>query len=264
MAECYPIATQNRSQCIRLSAGNQGTPYLFLDIATLQVYFSFMVRLARVVAPGFPHHITQRGNRRQKTFFNDTDYQEYIDLMSEWCCRFNVEVWAYCLMPNHIHLIAVPESEDGLRLAIGEAHRRYTRRINFREGWRGHLWQGRFASYVMDEDYLLACVRFIEMTPVRAGLVKKPEQWPWSSASAHISGYDDTLVKAIPLLEIKGCTWKDFLSAAIGEKEITKMQKHEKTGRPLGSRSFVENLETILGRILKPKKPGRKPKGEQK
>jgi putative transposase len=223
-----------------------------------------MVRIARVVAPGFPHHITQRGNRRQETFFNDADYQAYIELMSEWCCCLNVEVWAYCLMPNHIHLIAVPESEDGLRLAIGEAHRRYTRRINFREGWRGHLWQGRFASYVMDDNYLLACVRYIEMNPVRAGLVVKPEQWLWSSASAHISGYDDTLVKVIPLLEITGGKWKDFLHAPVREEEIIKMRRHEKTGRPLGSGSFVENLETMLGRILKPKKAGRRPKSEQK
>ena len=148
-----------------------------------------MARIARVVAPGFPHHITQRGNRRQETFFSDEDYQAYINLMSEWCSLCNVEVWAYCLMPNHIHLIVVPESADGLRLAIGEAHRRYTRRINFREGWRGHLWQGRFTSYVMDEKYLLACVRYIEMNPVRAGLVAKPEEWPWSSVLAHISGH---------------------------------------------------------------------------
>ena len=101
-----------------------------------------MARIARVVAPGFPHHITQRGNRRQETFFNDAEYQTYIDLMSEWCCRLNVEVWAYCLMPNHIQLIAVPESEDGLRLAIGEAYRHYTRRINFREEWRGIFGKG--------------------------------------------------------------------------------------------------------------------------
>jgi len=112
-----------------------------------------------------------------------------------------------------------------LRLAIGEAHRRYTSRINFREGWRGHLWQGRFASYVMDEDYLLACVRYIEMNPVRAGLAVKPEQWPWSSASAHISGYDDTLVKAIPLLEITGGTWKDFLGAPVRDRPSTWQRK---------------------------------------
>jgi len=223
-----------------------------------------MARIARVVAPSYPHHITQRGNRRQETFFNDKDYQAYIDLMSEWCSRCNVEVWAYCLMPNHIHLIAVPESEDGLRLAIGEAHRRYTRRINFREGWRGHLWQGRFASYIMDEYYLLACVRYIEMNPVRVGRVERPEEWPWSSASAHISGYDDSLVEAAPLLEITEGTWKEFLSTAMREANIMEMRRHEQTGRPLGSGSFVKDLETMLGRILKRKKAGRRPKNKQK
>jgi putative transposase len=115
-------------------------------------------------------------------------------------------------------LIAVPESEDGLRLAIGEAHRRYTRFINFREGWRGHLWQGRFASYLMDERHLLAGVRNIEMNPVRAGLVAKPEKWLWSIASAHMSDHDDKLVKLAPLLQITGGTWEDFLNVKIREK----------------------------------------------
>ena len=110
-----------------------------------------MARLARVVAPGFPHHVTQRGNRRQTTFFLDDDYRAYLSLMAEWCGRHGAHVWAYCLMPNHVHLIVVPEAADGLRRAIGEAHRRYTRLINFREGWRGHLWQERFASFPMDE-----------------------------------------------------------------------------------------------------------------
>lgn len=106
-----------------------------------------------------PHHITQRGNRRQTTFFCDSDYEAYVELMAEWCDREGVEVWAYCLMPNHVHLIAVPESEDGLRRAIGEPHRRYTRRVNFREGWRGHLWQGRFAPFPMDEAHATAAAR---------------------------------------------------------------------------------------------------------
>ena len=130
-----------------------------------------MARIARVVAPGVPHHVTQRVNRRQQTFFCDDDSRAYLELMAQWCSRCAVEMWAYCLMPNHVHLVAVPESEDGLRRGIGEAHRRYTRRINFRERWRGHLWQGRFASYAMEERYLLAAARYIEMNPVRAGLV---------------------------------------------------------------------------------------------
>lgn len=98
-----------------------------------------MARLARLVIPGVPHHVTQRGNRRQRTFFCEEDYSAYLKLMAQWCAERGVAIWAYCLMPNHVHLIAVPQSEDALSRAIGEAHRRYTRRINFREKWRGYL-----------------------------------------------------------------------------------------------------------------------------
>nr|WP_319392688.1 transposase [uncultured Desulfobacter sp.] len=217
-----------------------------------------MARMARAVAPGFPHHITQRGNRRQQTFFSDQDFKAYLDLMAEWCENYRVEIWAYCLMPNHIHLIAVPDTKDGLNLAVGEAHRRYTRMINFREGWRGHLWQGRFASFIMEERYLLACTRYIEYNPVRAGLVECPEDWKWSSAVAHMDETDDVLVKTSPLLEIVNTPWEAFLSSDIKESEIELFRKHERTGRPLGKTTFVKQLETILDRRLRPKKPGRK------
>ena len=115
-----------------------------------------MARLARVVVEGLPHHVTQRGNRRQRVFFDDTDFAAYRALLAEGCASAGVEVWAYCLMPNHVHLILVPGEAGALRAALAEAHRRYSRRINFREGWRGYLWQGRFASAPMDEDHLLA------------------------------------------------------------------------------------------------------------
>ena len=219
-----------------------------------------MARIARAVAPGIPHHVTQRGNRRQQTFFCDEDYQSYLELMSEWCTKSRVETWAYCLMPNHIHLIVVPETKDGLNQAIGEAHRRYTRRINFREGWRGHLWQGRFSSFIMEESYLLACTRYVELNPVRAGLVKNPEDWHWSSAGPHMKGEDDILVKTKPLLEIVNNPWEDFLSYDALEPEIELLRKHERTGRPLGEASFIGTMEILLGRILKPKKPGPKKK----
>jgi putative transposase len=145
-----------------------------------------MSRIARVIVPGYPHHITQRGNRRQQTFFSDSDYKSYIKLMSEWCGECGVQIWAYCLMPNHVHLIAVPAAQDGLRRAIGETHRRYTRLVNFREGWRGCLWQGRFSSFVMDFDHLYSAASYIENNPVRARLAEKAWQWKWSSAAAHI------------------------------------------------------------------------------
>lgn len=218
-----------------------------------------MARMARVVAEGMPHHITQRGNRRQQTFFSDDDYKAYIELMAEWCGEYEVDIWAYCLMPNHIHLVAVPSKAENLRLAIGEAHRRYTRRINFSKGWRGHLWQERFSSFVMDERYLLACVRYIENNPVRAKLVTSAEQWPWSSASAHTSGKNDKLVNVASMLSMISAGWEQFLTGALLSEEMEDIRQHERTGRPLGSASFIEQLESNLGRKLKPQKPGRKP-----
>ncbi len=219
-----------------------------------------MPRIARVSVPGVPHHITQRGNRMQKTFFSNNDYANYIDLMAEWCSRCGVEIWAYCLMPNHVHLIAVPDTEDSLAKAIGEAHRRYTRHINFRKGWRGHLWQGRFASYPMDEVYLMVAARYIELNPVKARLVSKPELWKYSSANSHIYGKEDVLLSRTSPLNEMIEDWKEFLRLTTAEQDIKMLQQHERTGRPLGSDGFLTRLEKSIGRLLKPKRPGRKPK----
>lgn len=127
-----------------------------------------MPRAARLILPGMPHHVTQRGNRRQPTFFSDADYALYLGLLRHWCGKAGTAVWAWCLMPNHVHLVLVPADAGGLRAALAPAHRRYSWEINQREGWRGYLWQGRF-----------------ELNPVRAGLVERQEQWRWSSARAH-------------------------------------------------------------------------------
>ena len=145
-----------------------------------------MARIARVVAPGLPHHIIQRGNRRQKVFFKEGDYSQYLELLEDYSSKFNLDILAYCLMPNHIHLIATPHTGTGLAQAIGETHRNYTRFINFREKWRGYLWQGRFSSYVLDERYLLSATRYILLNPVKANLVKKPWDYKWSSARHHL------------------------------------------------------------------------------
>jgi len=170
-----------------------------------------MARMARVVVPNYPHHVTQRGNRRQKTFFCDADYKYYLELMSVSSKKAGTEIWAYCLMPNHVHLVMLPGEEDGLRAALGEAHRRYTGYINCREGWRGHLWQERFHSFVMDEEYLLATVRYVERNPVAARLCDKPEQWRWSSAQAHIEGKDNKLVRVQPMLG-RIDDWQSYLA----------------------------------------------------
>jgi putative transposase len=214
-----------------------------------------MPRLARVVVPGYPHHVTQRGNRRMRVFFSDDDHRAYLDLLADACARAGTEVWAWCLMPNHVHLIMVPSHADGLRAGLGEAHRRYTRRINFREAWRGHLWQERFHSFPMDEDYLLACARYVELNPVRAGLTRRPDEWPWSSARAHLAGADDGLAKAAPLLDRVG-DWRAFLDGGLPDEALDALRGHARTGRPLGSAGFVEALERITGRALKKRKPG--------
>ena len=164
---------------------------------------------------------------------------------------------AYCLMPNHVHMVAVPQTADGLRRAIGEAHRRYTRYINFREDWRGHLWQGRFASFPMDNRYLMAAARYIELNPVRAKLCRKPWCWPWSSAAAHMKGEDDILVKARPLLK-RVDDWESFLAGGLDQAQAEVFRMHEKTGRPLGNKRFIKRLESELGRIFRRQKPGPK------
>jgi putative transposase len=152
-----------------------------------------MARLARLVIPGLPHHVTQRGNRRQPIFFADADHEAYRDLVAAACAERGVGCLAWCLMPNHLHLILTPPDEDGLRGALAEAHRRYTRRVNLAQGWTGYLFQGRFASYPMDAAHLMAAVRYVELNPVRAGLVGRAEDWRWSSARAHVTGRADGL-----------------------------------------------------------------------
>jgi len=156
-----------------------------------------------------------------------------------------------------VHIIATPETEDGLRRAIGEAHRRYTRYINFQKKWKGHLWQGRFASFPMDEQYTLATARYIELNPVKAGIVRRAEEYKWSSARAHLCGEDDILVKVNPLLKINP-NWDELLFSQSSEEEYDLLRRHERSGRPLGSEVFLDNLENLTSRILKKQKPGPK------
>lgn len=220
-----------------------------------------MARIARVVVPEFPHHIIQRGNRRQKVFFHEDDYNQYLRLLNSYSQRFKVDILAYCLMPNHIHLIAVPHKDGNLAQAIGETHRNYTRFINFRQMWRGYLWQGRFSSYVLDERYLLAATRYILLNPVQAKIVKRPWDYQWSSARHHLMLENSSLVRDSLLRGLIG-NWKDFLNTASGDDDVRLFQLHERTGRPLGDNSFIEKLESLLRINLKKKRAGR-PKKEK-
>lgn len=218
-----------------------------------------MARLARVIVPGLPHHVTQRGNRREPIFFEDGDQEVYRDLLAEQARRRGVEVWAYCFMPNHVHLVLAPRDEVGLGLAVGEAHRRFTNFVNARGRWSGHLFQSRFASVVMDEAHLLAAARYVPMNPVRARLVVRPQDWPWSSARAHLAGQDDGLVTVGPLLDRIG-DFADFLAAGEDPAAQSALRAAETTGRPLGNAAFVAGLERILGRRLARGRPGPNPR----
>jgi putative transposase len=164
-------------------------------------YGLHMARLARIVAPGIAHHVTARGNRREPIFFEDGDQDLYCDLLAEQMRKAGVEVWAYCLMPNHVHLILRPSDQGGLGRALGTTHRRWANFINARGRWRGHLFDGRFASVAMDESHLLAAVRYVTLNPVRVRLAARAEDWLWSSARAHLAGEDDGLVSVRPVLD---------------------------------------------------------------
>jgi putative transposase len=213
--------------------------------------------MARLVVPEYPHHVTQRGARKQKTFFSEYDYSMYLELLGKARERSGVEVWAYCLMPNHVHLIVVPRRRDSLAAFFRQAHRTYTLAINAREGWQGHLWQERFHSFVMDESHLLAAVRYVELNPVRAGICDTPGEWPWSSYRAHLQGLDDKLVSVAPMLS-RIDDWSNYLTS--GDRDIEKfaqLRERSRTGRPAGDDRFVTHLEKLVGRSLRMRNPGR-------
>lgn len=213
-----------------------------------------MPRTARFVLPKTPHHVTQRGNRRQPTFLEPSDYGLYRELLAEACLRHGVAVWTYCLMPNHVHLIAVPETAEGLGRALARAHRRYTTRINRRQGWRGYLWQGRFGSFPMDEVHLRAAVGYILLNPVRAGLAPAAGAWPYSSWAAHSIGAPDALVDPTPLARAVGSVER-LVDLRLGVELLESIRRHTTSGLPMGSPTFLKRVELATGRCLTPTEP---------
>jgi len=218
-----------------------------------------MARIARLVIPGLPHHVTQRGNRRGQVFFEDSDYTLYLDMLAESAARARCAIWAYCLMPNHVHFILVPSGEDGLCRTFADLHRRYTGYVNARARTTGHLWQGRYGPVVMDETHLFHAIRYVTLNPVRAGLVKRAEEWPWSSARAHLAGHDNGVVKVAPVLERVG-GFQQFLGETFDEEAAyAPLRRAETIGRPVGDTDWLRMLERQTGRVLMPQKRGRKP-----
>jgi len=218
-----------------------------------------MARIARVVVPGWPHHVVQRGNRRQKVFFSDDDRRNYLDYLKIYGKPAGIHFWGYCLMDNHVHIIAVPDKEESLAWGFSEAHRRYTRMINFRENWRGYLWEGRFKSCPLSQAHLYAAIRYIERNPVRAKIVEKAWDYPWSSARAHVFKQKDPLLDdSFMVSEIKD--WKLFLSEEEKKIDADLFKIHANNGRPLGDNEFIRVIEKLTGRTLHKQKPGPKRK----
>jgi len=217
-----------------------------------------MARQARVVIPGLPHLVTQAAGAGMVLFADARDSLSYIRLMAACCAAAGTECLGYCLLPDRVHLILTPRREDGLRGSVGEAHRRYSRLVNGRRGATGGLWRQRFASSPLDGHFLLACLRYIERLPVERGLAARPEHWRWSSAKAHMTGWDDRLVRTAPLRE-RVADWRLFLDDPLPEADRQRIVSGMYTGRPMGSERFVADLERRTGRRLNPRKRGPKP-----
>lgn len=225
-----------------------------------------MARLARVVAVGEPHHLTQRGNNRQQTFFDDHDRNRYCRLLRDQAARAGMRLLGYCLMTNHVHLVAVPEHPAAFAEALGRLHGDYARRLHERRGGHGHLWQNRFYSCPLDRDHLWTALRYVDLNPVRAGLVADATEYEWSSARAHVEGRDAQGLLDLDLWKevSRGQDWRDALAHSRDDEaaEIAALRHATRTGRPLGSEGFVKRLEATFGRKLNPKRTGRPKKTE--
>jgi len=216
-----------------------------------------MSRIARIVVEGCPHHIIQRGNRRQDVFLNENDRLIYLRLLKENTTKYGIKIWAYCLMKNHVHLIAVPEYRDSFAKGFGQTHRNYSIIINKREGWSGHLWQERFLSFPLSDRHLYAAVRYVENNPVRAGLVHSAEDYLWSSARAHVKR-EENYILSDSFLCINRFDWAKYLREDAGESDNELIRKCTKTGRPMEDDEFVSEIEKHLQRVVKKKRTGPK------
>jgi putative transposase len=222
-------------------------------------YFHAMARLPRVVIVDVPHHVTQRGNARQVILSSDVDRSAYLELLAEYAQLYGLSLLAYCLMSNHVHLIAVPRTPDALSHSLRLAHGRYAAYWNARQSSTGHVWQGRFYSCPLDESHLWAALRYVELNPLRAGMVESADAWNWSSAAAHCG-----LTAPHPMLEMERwrkrwsvAGWREFLAQPDASADVAALRRSTHTGRPLGSPEFVAALERLTLRALAARKGGR-------
>jgi len=224
-----------------------------------------MPRIARIVIPHVPHHITQRGNNKQDVFFVDDDKKAFLRYLKEQSLRFGLIIEGFCLMTNHIHIIATPRKEDSLANTLGRTNLLYAQYINYMHGRSGHLWQNRFFSCPMDDNYFFKALRYIEQNPVRAKMTRRPWTYRWSSAVFH-TGKDDEfslMDKKRWQKQSSGLNWKKVLQEKLENLDLNKLRVYNKTGRPLGTDKFISKIEVMLGCRLRTLPIGRPKKKKE-
>jgi putative transposase len=224
-----------------------------------------MARIARVVIAGVAHHVNQRGNNAQDVFFVDDDREVYLGLLRRQCGKYGLELLGYCLMTNHVHLVAKPFKEDSLAKAVGRTHFLHTQYINRLHGRRGHLWQNRFYSCALDDRRFWTALRYVERNPVRARMVRRAWKYEWSSAAAHAGGGERTGLLDIDAWEqmSAGMDWREMLTEREDEQDIGQLRLYTRTGRPLGSDRFLSKIEAMAGRRVRALPVGRPSKARR-
>ncbi len=209
-----------------------------------------MPRTARIVVPGVAHHVTQRGTGRQIVFYTRRDRQVYLGLLKEHSEKAGLSVLAYCLMPNHVHLVVVPNEDDALAVALRRTHGRYAQYLNARRQRSGHLWQNRFFSCPLDQAHLWAALRYVERNPVRAGLVERAEEHAWSSAQCHLTGRDRLrLVDMAFWAGVGGAEpWEALLASPEEQWEMRRLERATYAGKPLGTKEFCDHVGDLIAK----------------
>jgi putative transposase len=209
-----------------------------------------MPRIARIVIPDVPYHVTQRGNNRQDVFFSDDDRRVYLECLALYARRFGLDILGWCLMTNHVHVVAVPSRKDSLALVMGRTDLVYTQHVNRTHERSGHLWQNRFYSCALDEKGAVAALRYVEQNPVRAHVSRVSWTYEWSSAAAHLGAGDrwGLLDLAAWRREWTEADWQCMLKQGLDDSQVNALRRNTMRGRPLGSDAFVSRIEALLGR----------------
>ena len=218
-----------------------------------------MTRIARVVIPGVPYHLTHRGLNGQQAFLLDDDFSDYLSLLKHFTAIYDLGVLAYCLMPTHIHLAGIPKTSDALAQSMRYTQGGYARKYNNRHHRHGYLWDGRYFSCSLEEIHLINALRYIERNPVRRGLVNHAWEYPWSSAVAHITGHDATGLLDMDWWHrhFESTDWLSMLHQPEDETWLEQIRRHTQSGYPLGSDTFLTQLEQRTGQTLHAKPRGR-------